>query len=221
MKKIMMNKYGFIRWPEEDFSDDGNRFTCYKAGERVRVSKLVDRGEVYISASIDGTMLPYEVYSKLPHYTALAALNGVSMSTLTDEDLKSLYENCLAYEEEYTKAEQTIDLPTIDEIIGQCRIVKAGRQAELKEVEELLLKTLNIVIEHASDYEWRQIKDYFKSLNAKANHYNPTEVAMSLVGSARSIDFCKATCYELKPSYYYSALLELINKIIGKAHNNI
>ena len=53
MKKIMMNKYGFVRWPEEDFSDDGNRFYCYKVGNRVRVSKLVSDGVAYISARVD------------------------------------------------------------------------------------------------------------------------------------------------------------------------
>ena len=71
MKKIMMTNYGFVRWPEEDFTDDSTRFTCYRVGKRVRVSKCTYNGEAYISARIDGAKLPYEVYSKLPHYSPL------------------------------------------------------------------------------------------------------------------------------------------------------
>ena len=39
-----MTKYGFKRWKDGDFSDDGNRFTCYRVGKRVSVSKLVSDG---------------------------------------------------------------------------------------------------------------------------------------------------------------------------------
>jgi hypothetical protein len=95
MKRILMKEYGFVRWPEEDFSDDGNRFYCFKVGERVRVSKLVAQGTVFISARIDDIRLPFEIYSKLPHYRALDKLNGVSLESLQSSDLKQLYEDCL------------------------------------------------------------------------------------------------------------------------------
>ena len=70
MTRINMTKYGFVRWPEEDFSDDGARFTCYRVGERVRVSKTTYQGEVFISARIDGRKLSYNEYSVLEHYNA-------------------------------------------------------------------------------------------------------------------------------------------------------
>ena len=54
MKRINMAKYGFIRTPDDDFSDDGNRFTCYQAGEyeNIRISKLVSDGRVYLSSQV-------------------------------------------------------------------------------------------------------------------------------------------------------------------------
>ena len=58
MKRIELVKYGFIRSPEDDFSDDGNRFTCYRVG-KVRVSKLISHGDAFISARIDDYILPY------------------------------------------------------------------------------------------------------------------------------------------------------------------
>ena len=80
MKKIVMTKYGFVRWPEKDFSDDGNRFTCYRVGESTRVSKLVSDGRAYLSieSSCGKGTLPYEHYSTLPHYNkACWMYNGV------------------------------------------------------------------------------------------------------------------------------------------------
>jgi hypothetical protein len=107
MKRIMLTKYGFERWPEKDFIDDGNRFTCFRAGKNVRVSKHVYNGEVYLSIDtcIGNQIIPYEVYSKLPHYRPAAwNYNGVSVATLTDEDLRNFYNACIAYEQEYENA---------------------------------------------------------------------------------------------------------------------
>ena len=127
MKKIMMTKYGFVRTPESDFSDDGAKFDTYRVGNRVRVSKTTYKGDAFISASIDGTKLPYEVYGKLPHYSALDKLNGVSIESLTDNDLFDLVEACLHYEKEYLEAENTIKMPSLVEIKEQCERVRIKR----------------------------------------------------------------------------------------------
>lgn len=111
MKRIMLTKYGFERWPEEDFSDDGNRFICYRAGKRLRVSKHVFNGEVYLSASsyLGDMVIPYKVYSELPHYReAVWKYNGISVSSLTDEDLKNFYDACVAFEQEYEEVAKKI-----------------------------------------------------------------------------------------------------------------
>ena len=107
MQRINLTKYGFVRWPEKDCSDDGNRFTCYRAGKKVRVSKLVSEGCAYLSieSSVGNGTLPYDVYSKLPHYhEATWAYNGVSVACLTDNSLKAFYNACVAYEKEYEEA---------------------------------------------------------------------------------------------------------------------
>ena len=130
MKKIQMTKYGFVRWAEQDFSDDGSVFYCYLVGERVRVSKCTYKGEAFIDADIQGTKLPYEVYSKLPHYSALSKLNGVSIDSLTDQDLFDLCEACLYYEKEYIEAENTIKMPTLEEIKAQCIKIQVKRTTE-------------------------------------------------------------------------------------------
>ena len=213
MKKILMTKYGFSRWPEEDFSDDGNRFYCFKAGDIVRVSKLVSNGDVFISARIDGVKLPYDVYSQLPHYRTLDALNGVRLSTLSDEDLYKLYEDCIAYEQEYKNAEKNIVMPTLIEIKEQCEKIQLKAVDELNEVEKLLHENAVTILYTLSDYEISAVRRFLKGLVDRVKRFDPDKYALDLVGNYRSIDFCKPTCSELNDSYYYKELLRIINDL--------
>ena len=127
MKRINLVKFGFVRTPSEDFTDDSNRFTCYRVG-RVRVTKLVADGEAYIDGDIVDGKLPLDVYRKLPHYPFLGKLNGVPVAAITEDDLQELYEHCQAYDKEYTDAENSLQYPTLDELTQQCmRIYEIGR----------------------------------------------------------------------------------------------
>ncbi len=214
MKKIMMIKYGFIRWAEEDFSDDGNRFQCYRVGNRVRVSKLVADGEVYIDGRIDGIKLPYEVYSELPHYKAVSKLNGVALSTLTDNDLIELYDACIAYEQEYLHAEKHIVMPTIEELKEQCKKVQEKATRNFVEVEELISKNLTALALTLREYEWTTIKRYLIELQSQIRRYEPENYARVIYGTSRSLAFCKPTCQELKDSWYYTQLVEMVKRVV-------
>ena len=108
MKRINMTKYGFIRNEKEDFSDDGSRFQGYMTlpNSRLRISKHISNGQAYLSSSMNGNKLDYTEYSKLPHYKdATWNYNGVSIDSLTDEDLANFYNACVEYEKEYIEAE--------------------------------------------------------------------------------------------------------------------
>lgn len=213
MKKIMMAKYGFVHWPEESFSDDGNRFEAYRVGERVRVTKCTYKGEAFISASIDGTKLPYEVYSKLPHYSALDKLNGVSIESLTDDDLLALMAACVQYEKEYTDAENNIKMPTLEEIKEQCVKVQAKRIAEFAEVEAMLGKRAAKMATTLPAWKWKTVQEYLKNLAGELAKYSPELFATRILGSAQSINFCKSDCSELDNSYYYNYLMDLIKSV--------
>ena len=218
MKKILMTKYGFVRWPEEDFSDDGNRFYCFRAGKCVRVSKLVSNGQVYLSARIDGIKLPFDIYGSLPHYKSLDDLNGVPLGFLTDADLEKFYADCLAYEQEYLEAERTTRYPTMDEITEQCK--KINEQAEFE-----LANAMNIFNAHAANaavvlnnYEWQQIKDCLAKLVDQSREFD-SEIkierrAHNLYGTSTSFNFCSPTYSGLKESYYYKSFIKLINKVM-------
>ena len=212
MKKIMMTKYGFERWPEEDFSDDGTRFQIYKVGNRVRVSKAVSNGQAYIAARIDGDKLPYEIYSMLPHYHYLNKLNGVSISILTDEDITRLYDNCLAYEKEYEAAEASIQMPTLAEIEEQCKLVTAAKHKDICEVVKLIKDNITILMTTLSDYEWKNLKAYYNNMHKDVINYGYLDYPKKILGTCASINFCKPTTSALSHSYYYTYIVELIEK---------
>ena len=222
MKRINLTKYGFVRWPEEDFSDDGNRFTCFRAGKNVRVSKLVSDGQVYLSISSDqcgnGT-LPYEVYSKLPYYNeATWKYNGVSVDSLTDEDLQMFYEACISYEIAYEQAEANIVYPTLEEITAQCEKITAKAEAEYKQASQLVVNAvLDGTIVNLSDYEIKDLKDGLKILKNAVNNNDPKTFPSRIYRKSSSFDFVRPDYYYLKNKSWY---LEQIEKYIEKIKNN-
>ena len=215
MKKIMMTKYGFVRWPEEDFSDDGNRFVAYRVGERVRVTKCVFDGQAFIDATIDGTKLPWEVYSKLPHYPALGRLNGVATESLTDDDLFELLAVCIQYEKEYADAENNFRMPSLDEIKVQCMCVQAKRIEEFEEIEQLLSCYATKLAMKLADWQWKTFKEYLVKLAGLRAQFNPEVFAPTILGNSTSVRFCKPDCSELGNSYYYNYLMDLIKSVQG------
>lgn len=208
MEKVNLTKYGFIRTPDEDFSDDGTRFYCYAVG-RVRVSKAAGCGMYFIDGRIDHGELTWEEYSNLPHYKAIGKLNGIRKDELTEDMLEQLYEDCLAYEQEYDEAERTCAWPTLEEIAAKRKQIREVRQAELDEIKQLTTVDKLLAL---GKWDLESFRDYYKSLAAQAN---PTgtdeEFAKSVYHKAYSKDFVKSN-YELKPSWYYTELKETLAK---------
>ena len=211
MKKIMMTKYGFVKWPEESFSDDGSRFEAYRVGTRVRVTKCVADGKAYISGRIIDGKLPYEVYSNLPHYLMLDELNGVPTADITEEDLQELYEACQAYEVEYTNAENSIQYPTLEEIQDMALKVTAKSVCEVAAIESLMAKYAVEAAVKFSPCEWKQAQEYLKNLIADTKRYNPETYPQTIVGTAHSFSFVKPE-FNMEESYWSKSLKKLFNK---------
>ena len=217
MKRINLVKYGFVRWPEEDFSDDGNRFTCFRAGKNVRVSKLVSDGEVYLSigSSVGNGTLPLDVYGNLPNYRSASwKYNGVSVDSLTEQDIIDFYNACVNYEKEYEAAEANIQYPTLDEITAQCEKLTAKAEAEYKQASQLVANAvLDGVIGNLSDYEIRELKHSLNVLKNAVKNYDPNTYPQKIYRKSHSFDFVKPTYSNL---VYKSFYLEQIEKYIEK-----
>lgn len=214
MKRIIMNKYGFIRRESEDFHDDGNNFTGYSisSNSRLRVSKLVSDGQAYLSCDMNGNKLDYTEYSKLPHYNAAWDYNGVSLESLTEQDMIDFYNACVAYEKEYLEAEAKVTFPTIEEIKLQCETINAIRQAEIDEVKSLLERVAVRFVLEADKYTTSNFQSYFKSLSDRFFDVNKYPQSIQKTNYGRN--FIKPTNPDLKPSFYYTHLIEILEKYL-------
>ncbi len=212
MKRIVMNKYGFIRKESEDFHDDGNNFTGYSISlnSRLRVTKLVSDGRAYLSCNMNGNKLDYDEYSKLPHYRCAWDYNGVDLDKLTEADLIKFYNDCIAYEQEYIEAESKISFPTIDEIKMQCELINSIRKAEIEEVSSLLEKVAVKFVLAADKYTLSNFQSYFKSLSNK--FIDVDKYPQSIQKSVYGRNFIKSTNLDLQSSFYYKQLIEMLEK---------
>lgn len=212
MKTINLTKFGFVRSPEDDFSDDGNRFTCYKVGD-VRVSKLTYGEEVFISGRYEGGQtLNYEEYSKLPHYLAMSSLNGgVFKSSLTDDDLIKFYEDCVAYDKEYKDALSKIVYPTVDEIANAERAIIAARKAELADLKKMAADNIDKFM-HLRDYDSRQFKEYYLRLERISAETDSTieNRVKDTYKTLASRNLIANLDNSLKPSIYYRECKSLL-----------
>lgn len=210
MTRINLVKYGFARTPEEDFSDDGNRFQVYKVG-RMRVTKLVSDGEAFIDGDIEDCRLPYEVYSRLPHYKAIGKLNGVSLASLTEDDIQKLYEDCQAYEVEYTNAVNSIKYPTLEEIRDKASRLTSHALLELSKIENRLNRNMREVITKFSAYEWKQLQEYFNAIVRDTQRYNIATYPQTILGQQFSFTFVKPD-YGMSESYWAASINSLFEK---------
>ena len=212
MKRVVLTKYGFIRFPEEDFHDDGNNFTCYKfVDDESHVSKLVDDSEAYLSIHVNGK-LPYEIYSTLPHYKrATWDFNGVSVSSLTDALLQDFYKSCVEYEREYRAAEAAIQYPSLEELTEKAYKVVGKKILELQKLEALVAKHVVGAAMLFSEYDWKRIRDCIQHLNAEIVRFDPTTYPSQIYKTETSFRFIKPE-YEMEDSYWFRSIKEVFDK---------
>lgn len=212
MKRINLTKYGFIRFPEEDFTDDSNHFTCYRFSDtNSHISKLVSDGQAYLSVHVDG-QLPYEVYSKLPDYQAATwSYNGISVACLTDEMLQAFFNACVKYEKEYQEAETSIKYPTALELQHKCNHIHAKLALEMNELEQLMGEHAVEAAAKFSKWEWQNLQEYLTHMLQELSKCNPDKLVPELLGTARSFTFLQSTA-DVEPTYWYTSIKEMFHK---------
>lgn len=212
MTRINLVKYGFVRCPEEDFSDDGNRFTCYRFSDtNNHVSKLVADGHAHLSVHVSG-QLPYEVYSKLPNYQAATwSYNGISVASLTDEMLQDFFKACVQYEREYQAAEAAIEYPTECELLAKCIRIQNKLILEMNELETLMGENAIEAATKFSKWEWERLQEHLKYMLQELSKYNPEKFIPSVLGTARSFTFLQNK-EDTEPTYWYRSIKEMFQK---------
>ena len=131
--------------------------------------------------------------------------------SLTDEDLVNWYNACVEYAKEYIEAESKVVFPTIEEIRNQCIRINSIRKMEIQKVEELIQKVaLNLFLNGTSDYELREIRRYYQTL--KGRFFDPDKYPQSIQNTNYGRNFVKETNGDLKPDWYYTHLIESLEK---------
>jgi hypothetical protein len=212
-----MAKYGFIRTPDDDFSDDGNRFTCYQAGEyeNIRISKLVSDGQVYLSSQVDCN-LPYDIYGKLPHYNeATWKYNGVDLESLTDEDMQNFYKACCAYAQECIDTEANTKYPTLEELEARCELIQKKCLNDYDDAKQLVVNAVESgAILNLDRYYLTSVFEYLKNLRNIVNNCNPKTRALRLLGKADSLKMMEPDYNELtSESFYVKTIKEYLEKV--------
>lgn len=152
-ERMNFKKYGFVRIPEEDFNDDGNRFTCYdykglritylKDGDMVFLSAYHPRGK-YSQVSYFFSEV-YDLYSKiesvLDEYNGERNMTNEKLEAWTKE-LDQTLKDCAEFDRliEDLKANKSINIYTF----GDIHLAKIYRKdtyssAKVCKVEEISL----------------------------------------------------------------------------------
>ena len=216
MNKVNLTKYGFVRTPEEDFSDDGTRFQVYKAGKNMRISKATWQDEIFLAARLNGNVkgLTYEEESALPHYKSLSRLNGVSKLHLTDADLKQFYDDCIAFEKEYEEAVSNIVYPSETELFKAFEQIRDVREHEFNVVDKLINEQCNKLL-NLDMVDFGALKrNYERLIQAKNDFVNESCVdkARAMSGRYESRTMIQNLKSRLAPSWSYQDCLKILEK---------
>ena len=151
------------------------------------------------SSDVGNYTLPYEVYSKLPHYSAAQwKYNGVSVDSLTEQDLVDWYNACVEFEKEYEEAESSIKYPTLEELTEQCEKLWAKCNMEYAEAQTIVgdsIITGDFL--KLSEYQLKAVHRYLTWLRNAINNYNPKVHPQRLLGKSGSFGFMKPDLHEL------------------------
>lgn len=213
MKRLNLVSFGFVRSKEDDFTDDGNIFRCYRVGGNMRVSVCTQSGEAWISANLEkpGTWLRYEDYSKLEHYEDLDKLNrGVLIDTIKEQDLIDLYNACLSFEKEYEELEKEISSKlsltkeNIDSFNEQIFIYSKSAYEEAKKI---MSDTFDLFMGSSAHYFYKAL-DYTQALYRRAYGHSPYKIEVGSVEAANRL-------------YYSSYGLNPVSETLAKIKNDI
>jgi hypothetical protein len=148
----------------------------------------------------------------------LDALNGVSVSDITEEDLQKLYEDCISYEKEYDDAYNSIKWPTIDQLRIKAGAYKLAWRECIIKLEEAIKFNAIALITNLSEYYFKEFQRYYKSVLTTAKAYDdPQKYAEEIYKNPRSMDFMKRDIRrDVDNGFYVSEIYKFIRKANGE-----
>lgn len=161
-------KYGFVRTPEHDFSDDGNRFATYSYKDRIQITYLNDTlrtGYIYISVHLDDIPLNFREVYNLPSYSKLYIYNGVKPEEIDLPEYVKILDKFLAEADKKIDEVEDIDLDLYEECLTY----------EKDYDEDCLSLALGAIkldkLFELGDYAYKNVREYIKSLKSRVKQW--------------------------------------------------
>ena len=203
LKQVRLTKYGFIRRPDWDFSDDGNRFTCYEY-YGCRVSYLKSDGVWYIAARYEKYELSWEERKDLPCYHDLDMLNGVD--SVSEEDIEKLKASIVIFVRAYDAKADLLNKnnPTMDEM----KTFRDNYRNYYKDLKKQIDDRFKASILKLGEYALSSFKRYYDGLERQCECYDD-EYLQSIFGTGLSRQFMKSKTSD----FYYRELDNYLKRV--------
>lgn len=218
MERINLKKFGFIRTPKNDFSDDGNRFTTYtiEGYEELEVSKLLSDGELYLAGHVT-YKLPYDKYEELELPKKMNQLNGITWADVTDEMIAEFAADCKEAVEGVRRIEANYAWPTYADIWSKL----IAERDNAKEVAEELKSMLSVdffLTTGLYTYQMRYILDDLQFIIQISNRTDAElgEQATRYLQTARGVDIANGKYTEYNIEYKKNRFLKYFNELQNK-----
>lgn len=218
-----LEKFGFKRRTDLDFSDDGNRFKGYMYKDTIPVSYLQADGEVYISFRVSNLDLTPNEYMNLPSYRDADKYNGVSSDKVDINDLVKIGDKLI---DEIKEVQDSIKPVDDKEWITFCDIM-GNAYHKLYDLSIKEIKNINVVdlvtnFKYAHKYAMEQIGQYLKRFKSEEESYNNLRINNTEERTKRyMLDNFKDRLKRAQPgeNFYYKEIKELVNKLNSSNYN--
>lgn len=210
---LRLTSFGFIRSPQDDFTDDGSTFTCYRYpgldGMRVSVCKSTWSDDSYfIAARMERGDLIYAEYSALPCYKELDMLNDGCGEEYAKQHLPELIEAMKTYHKAYKEKVASLE-PVTDEEILEIYRNKYSRYYKEKVAE--IKSKIDYRVLRLDEWSVKNLSSYFKSLEGEVARYDDAH-ALRLSQSWRRQERLNRD-KPMSECFYYRECKEILAKV--------
>ena len=209
--RLNFKKYGIERLPEEDFSDDGNRFRCYICNG-VPISYLYSDGRYYLSIRVDYLKgLTYDEYSKLPSYEDCDKYN------MCDEvDLADVADICKRIKAEYDEALKNVKDVSDDDYKTYTDKYLEKAKKEFEEAKNSIRSLEPEDLLNASEWNIKEIKRDLENIKNEIDRWSwERKSKTDQTSRRRDLGYDSEENFK-KVSYWLKDLKEVVNDIALK-----
>lgn len=209
--RLNFKKYGIERLPEEDFSDDGNRFRCYICNG-VPISYLYSDGRYYLSIRVDYLNgLTYDEYSKLPSYEDCDKYN------MCDEvDLADVADICKRIKAEYDEALKNVKDVSDDDYKAYTDKYLEKAKQEFEEAKQSIKSLEPEDLLNASEWNIKEIKRDLENIKSEIDRWSwERKSKVDQTSRRRDLGYDSEENFK-KVSYWLKDLKEVVNDIALK-----